>query len=107
MIADVRFKVRMRLRAFIRGMGETFAADADLRAFLRIALTNDRVAMELKQQWRGKLSEEFPGCEITCTPQRIYIRLPAQYPASAVPIHETYPSAFRPALFGTPGVPDF
>lgn len=107
MIADVRFKVRMRLRAFIQGMGESFAADPELRHTLRQASEDKRISATLKMSWLKKLAEEFPGCQIDCTPQRIYIRLPANYPAAAVPIHEPYPSAFRPALFGTPGTPDF
>jgi hypothetical protein len=106
-IANVRFKVQMRLRAFVQGMGVIFSRDEVLRAQLRNAQDSSDVAAELKTYWTDRLKQEFPGCRVECSPNRIYLTLPDNYPASGVPISEVYPAAFKPALFGVSAKPDF
>lgn len=107
MVADVRFKILMRLRAFIADMGRLFAENADLRAKLRGARNDPEMAAELKAYWIGRLKSEFPGCGVDCTPHRIYLTLPEGYPTPQVPISEVYPAAYRPALFGVSAKPEF
>jgi hypothetical protein len=106
-VANVRFKVRMRLRALIRDMVNEYANSRTLRTDLRIAAENRSASEEMQRVWRPKVEDAFPGCRIKYTGSRIMIFLPPAYPVSHIPICELYPGAFKPALFGMLPEPDF
>lgn len=100
MIADVRFKVRMRLRAFIQTLRGEYMGSSRLVEDLIAAQGNVILAGNLKSGYRARLREAFPGCEIICTNTRIQVYLPDSYPRPTVPISEPYPAQYVPALAG-------
>lgn len=102
MVADVRFKVRMRLRALIDRLVTEISDSPDARRELAMAQLSDVRAKAVKAKYRSRVVVEFPGCSIGFTHQRIYITLPAGYPASNVPVTLPYPKVLRGAFFPVP-----
>lgn len=107
MIADVRFKVRMRLRALIETLRNEYDGNRVLRADFGKAKHDAETALRIKGRYRSRIKEAFPGCEVTCTPTRILIYLPLSYPRPGVPVSEPYPARLTPGIFGVPAQPDF
>jgi hypothetical protein len=99
MVADVRFKVKMRLRALIETMVAELTTSQEARKRLALAYTSVVVAAEVKAQYRSRVVREFPGCAVTFTFNRLYIKLPDRYPAHNVPVSLPYPRELRGAFF--------
>lgn len=53
-----------------------------------LARTDFNTAQTVRAEYRSRIVREFPGCEITFTWRRVYIKLPSNYPQSAVPVSE-------------------
>lgn len=90
MIADVRFKHRMQLRALLERMVSEYQRDPAVRAVIRQARTDATIARQVKAAYRQRVEDTFLGCQVTFTRNAITLMLPDRYPASAVPITESY-----------------
>jgi hypothetical protein len=99
MVADVRFKVKMRLQALINGMVRDLDASMEARKVLALAQWSEETATTVRAQYRSRVVREFPGCEITFTFNRIYVKLPNRYPAHNVPISLPYPRSLRGGFY--------
>lgn len=88
MIADVRLKVEQRVRAFMERLVAAMQADHAEMNLIRAAQDDYATAEALSAKYRSKFVREFGGCEITFTPNNVYIRLPNGYPQHGVPIRK-------------------
>lgn len=93
MVADVRFKVRMRLRAVLADILKDARPGGRLIQAFDIAKTNQLVNDALKEHYRTWVSREFPGCRIEFTRKNIYIHLPDNFGAGRAPVMEQMPIA--------------
>lgn len=88
MVADVRLKVRMRLRAVLKTIEADARPGGKLLQVFEVAKTNALVYAAVKDHYRTWVSREFPGCRIEFTRKNIYIYLPDSYGAGRAPIME-------------------
>ena len=93
MVADVRLKVRMRLRAVLRAIHSDARPGGVLLQVFEVAKTNQLVNDTLKEHYRTWVSREFPGCRIEFTRKNIYVHLPDSYGAGRAPVMEPMPIA--------------
>jgi hypothetical protein len=98
-VADVRFKVKMRLRAILDTLTAELAASASARHALAMAQLTDAPAKLVKAKYRSAIVREFPGCTVTFTFNRVYVTLPNHYPAYHVPVSLPYPQSLRGGFF--------
>lgn len=99
MVGDVRFKIRLRLKAVIEQQEKEYWRDEAIRKEIFAAQLDPVTAEKIRARYRSEIVREFPGCEITITRLRITIKLPSRYPAHNVPISEVYPSVLVGAYF--------
>lgn len=107
MIADVRFKVRMRLRALITEMTAEYDTQPSVRTQVDMARKDSALAEAQREHYRIRVQNAFPGSAIVYTQTRILVHLPEMYPRSAVPIAQPYPRVLTPVLFGIPSTEPF
>lgn len=107
MIADVRLKVRMRLRALIAEMTAEYDTQPSVRVQLDMARKDSTLAATQREYYRIRVQNAFPGSTIVYTQTRILVHLPDTYPRSAVPISQPYPRVLTPVLFGIPSTEPF
>lgn len=101
MVADVRLKVRMRLRAILADILKDARPGGKLLQVFEVARTNQLVNDAVKEHYRTWVSREFPGCRIEFTRQNVYIHLPDGYGAGRAPIKEQLPIALVPVFHPT------
>lgn len=93
MVADVRLKVRMRLRAVLADVLKDARPGGRLLQVFEVAKTNELVNATLRNHYRVWVSREFPGCRIEFTRKNIYVYLPDSYGAGRAPVMEPIPIA--------------
>lgn len=91
MVADVRLKVRMRLRAALVAIRADARPGGRLLQVFQVAETNRPANDALKAHYREWVAREFPGCSIEFTRKNIYIHLPDDYGAGRAPVMEQMP----------------
>lgn len=107
MIADVRLKVRMRLRALIEEMEREYRINPNTRDWINQARKDSGIAGAARSTYRARVQNAFSGATIDYTPTRILVYLPATYPRSGVPVTASYPRELTPVLFGIPSTDPF
>lgn len=102
MVADVRFKVRMRIRAVLAEIRKDARPGGELLPVFADARTNKLVNDALRAHYREWVSREFVGCKIEVTRKNVYVYLPVTYEAGRAPVMEPLPIAlvevFNPHL---------
>lgn len=93
MVADVRFKIRMRLRVAFKAILKDARPDGRLLQVFEVAKTNDLVRAAVRDHYRTWVSREFPRCRIEFTRKNVYIYLPDEYGAGRAPVMEPLPVA--------------
>lgn len=93
MVADVRLKVRMRLRTVLATIRKDARPNGVLLPVFTEAKTNQLVNDAVKEHYRTWVSREFPGCTIEFTRKNIYVYLPDGYGAGRAPVMEPMPIA--------------
>lgn len=88
MVADVRMVISMRLRRILDMIDHDIKGDMAMRARVALARTDFNTAQAMRAEYRSRIVREFPGCEITFTWRRVYIKLPPNYPQANVPVSE-------------------
>lgn len=91
MVADVRFKIRMRLRATLKAIRADARPGGVLLQVFAVAKLDNQVNAAIKDHYRTWVSREFPGCRIEFTRRNIYIHLPDSYGAGRAPVMEPLP----------------
>lgn len=90
-MADVRLKVRMRLRMVLKAIQSDARPGGKLLQVFEVAKTNALVHAAVKDHYRTWVSREFPGCRIEFTRKNVYVHLPDSYGAGRAPIMEPLP----------------
>jgi hypothetical protein len=93
MVADVRLKVRMRLRACLKEIQADSRPGGVLLQIFQVARTNKVAAEAVKTHYREWVAREFPGCRIEFTRKNIYVHLPPDFGAGQAPVMEPMPIA--------------
>lgn len=88
MVADVRMKIALRLRAALADMSRELATDLTLRTQVTEARTRYETAEQVRATYRSRVVRNFPGCRVAFTPRNITIWLPDRYPNAQIPIVE-------------------
>lgn len=91
MVADVRLKIRMRLKAVLAEINRDARPGGRLLQVFEVARTNNLVNDAVREHYRTWVSREFPGCRIEFTKKNIYIHLPDGYGAGRAPVMEPMP----------------
>lgn len=91
MVADIRFKVRMRIREALKAVRADARPGGQLQAAFLLARTNPEVATRLKEYYRTRVASEVPGCRVEFTRKNIYVYFPAGYGAGRAPVSEPMP----------------
>lgn len=103
MIANVRFKVQMRLDQVLNEVTAELKAGSHAWENYIAAQRDPAYALRVRAYYRGKLVRALPGCRITFRPRQLLIHLPKNYPRAEVPItHEItqlQSTAFSPAAY--------
>lgn len=93
MVADVRLKVRMRLRAVLAEILKEARPGGVLLQVFEVAQTNHVLADTLQTGYRKWVADEFPGCRVEFTRKNVYIYLPENFGAGKAPVMEQLPIA--------------
>lgn len=88
MVADVRLKIEQRARTFMERLVTAIQKDQSELNLIAAARDDYASAEALAAKYRSKFVREFPGCEITFTPNNVYIKPPNRYPDWTVPIRK-------------------
>jgi len=91
MVADVRHKIRMRLRAALKAIRADARPGGVLLQVFNVAKVDSQVNDALKDHYRTWVSREFPGCRIEFTRKNIYIYLPDNYGVGRAPVMDPMP----------------
>lgn len=98
MVADVRLKIRMRLRATLAAIQTDARPGGVLLQIFEVAKTNHVAADAVQTHYRTWVANEFPGCTIEYGRKFIYVYLPDSYGAGRAPIMEQLPIALVPVF---------
>lgn len=98
MVADVRLKIRMRLRATLAAILADARPGGVLLQIFEVAKTNHVAADAVQTHYRTWVANEFPGCTIEYGRKYIYVYLPDNYGAGRAPIMEQLPIALVPVF---------
>lgn len=103
-VADVRLKVRMRLRVCLGDIRKDARPGGKLLPVFGVAETNKPANDALRAHYREWVAREFPGCRIEFTRKNIYIHLPDRYEGGRAPVMEQMPidliAVFHPTWKG-------
>lgn len=91
MVADVRLKVRMRLRVVLEAIRKDARPGGVLLQAYQVAKVSPIVNQALRKHYREWVAREFPGCKIEVTRKNVYIYLPDSYGAGRAPVMEPLP----------------
>jgi hypothetical protein len=98
MVADVRLKVRMRLRLVLKEIQADARPGGKLLQIFEVARKDSVAAAAVKAHYREWVAREFPGCRIEFTRQNVYIHLSDKYGAGRAPVKEQLPVALVPVF---------